>query len=167
MSTAEVKQEVRFSQQNPLSTDNVISQRQFCKQWDKLAKQKARLVFLLKCRRHNLTPRFILDKVTHLFKDYKVQSQNISRKLASLKTNINQQLLNVEISICNNDISRLEQNIVQANITIPPESSVEAVNQVELHEQAPCSKYESLQKVHCTGEIPTTYPGHPSGRKLR
>lgn len=33
---------------------------------EKLAKNKARLVFLLKCRRNNLIPRFIIDKMKNI-----------------------------------------------------------------------------------------------------
>lgn len=95
-------------QQSPGSN---TSRRQYRRQYDKLAQQKARLVFLLKCRRHKLNPRFIMDKVNHLLKNYNRVSGTIKHQVKSVMNNLKSKLLNIEISICNSDIEKLKRQI--------------------------------------------------------
>lgn len=118
MSTAMFDNNINSSHTNPLSHGNNISQRQFKKQWNKLAKQKARLVFLLKCRRHNLTPRFIIDKVTHLTKKNENSANNVKRKVDGMSKNLKQSLLNIELSLCHVEISNLEKKIKELEAII-------------------------------------------------
>lgn len=98
---------------NDLTTpsDNNTSRRQYRNHCEKLAKQKARLVFLLKCRRHNIYPKFLMDRVNHLFKHYNNVPRKIGNKCVSTKEYLQKSLLNIEISLCNSDIERLVKEL--------------------------------------------------------
>lgn len=110
MSTAE---EVNTNLSNEIfsSFGNNTSQRQYRKQCEKLAKQKARLVFLLKCRRHNIFPRFILDQANHLFRKYKEAPIKVRNQLKTAKENLMKTMLNVEITMCHRDIDTLHKRL--------------------------------------------------------
>lgn len=72
----------------------------------KLAKQSARLVFLLKCRRWNIFPRFILDRTNREFIQSECSTANdIVKKSVE---NLRRAILNAEIADCNYTITRLK-----------------------------------------------------------
>lgn len=87
---------------------------------EKLAKSKARLVFLLKCRRSDIIPRFIMDKVRNLQPTFQQPSQIVKKTKAAIE-GIKKTLLNSEIGQCCYVIKQLEQqlesNVVDANST--------------------------------------------------
>lgn len=96
------------SAMTPIVTDGVLMDTDTNRNLSKLARNKSRLVFLLKCRRYEILPRFILDRTTHLFS---VQSNNAShnkKHIDSLASVINKKLLNLEIAACSREINSIQ-----------------------------------------------------------
>lgn len=89
--------------------------RQYRIQLRKLATTKAREVFLLKCRRHEIYPRFILDKTNSFFKRI-TNKPNIS--LNNIHSQLNKILLNTEIDACISQKRKMEISINQLKNTI-------------------------------------------------
>ncbi|XP_037048105.1 uncharacterized protein LOC119082641 [Bradysia coprophila] len=110
MSTAGVDT-TNSSNETFYSFGNNTIQRQHRKTSEKLAKQKARLVFLLKCRRHNIVPRFILDQVNRLFKKYSNAPQSARNQVDTARINLMQTMLNVEITMCHRDLDYLKNKL--------------------------------------------------------
>lgn len=75
---------------------------------EKKAKTKARLVFLLKCRRFEICPRFIMDKVLSYMSTYESLGEQTARSAQRLSTNMKQSTLNMEIGACNKQLGDME-----------------------------------------------------------
>lgn len=75
----------------------------------RIAKQKARLVFLLKCRRQEIYPRFLLDKVNKIFRPYENNGARIGRSIEKQRMKLLHGLLNTEISQCSRLIEIIEK----------------------------------------------------------
>lgn len=101
---------------------DISYRRQIRKQIKKLAAQKARLVFLLKCRRHSLTPRFILDQIHHLMGKYEHNIQHVQQLAKKMIDTLQQSLLNMEISICCFEIDRLETSVSTGEMSLTQSS---------------------------------------------
>lgn len=112
MSAATVVTESNSSQIENSSGNNNTNCRRLKKEWTKLAKQKSRLVFLLKCRRNDISPRFLVDRVGHLLKKYKLGPCLVKKQAESLDKLIKKSLLNMEISTCSKQIEEITQVII-------------------------------------------------------
>lgn len=75
----------------------------------KLANQKSRLVFLLKCRRHNVFPNFILRNTSKF--ESKSQCASAKNIMHNAIVEFNRKLLNAEISDCCYRVKMLSNNI--------------------------------------------------------
>lgn len=115
---------------NNISNQSDVNQRHIRKQWEKLAKHKARLVFLLKCRRQSLTPRFIMNRVSHLLEKYEKAPTQIKKQADALSHNLKQSILNMEISLCHTQIDVLlqtifkDEEILHSNLGIKTSASI-------------------------------------------
>lgn len=106
---------ITSSNRNNLIAGNNISQRNHRKVSEKLAKNKTRLVFLLKCRRHNVFPKFIVDRVTQMFKSYESVPRKVQGQIRSTKDKLLTTLLNVEISMCHCEVENLKNKLASHN----------------------------------------------------
>lgn len=136
MSAATVDINLNSSQILSPSGDNNIHHRRLRKEWIKLAKQKARLLFLLKCRRKDISPRFVTDRVSHLLYSYERPDTPICVKVQakSLSRHLQRSILNMEISICNKSIeyisnlTRSIEQILESNVSSEELSSIQNSN---------------------------------------
>lgn len=83
-----------------------------------LANNKSRQVFLLKCRRQNITPRFILDKVDHLLSGYRSNQWFAPNDIDVVNRFLCQKLLNMEIGACCQQIDQ-QQRLVGDTTDLP------------------------------------------------
>lgn len=124
MSTTNADINVNVSNNSSRSAENITDRRCLRKLWKKLAKQKARLVFLLKCRRSNITPRFIMDRVTHLLQKYSGGPSCIRKKAKSEGDRIKKSLLNIEVSECIKQISGIENRTDKLELILSKRLSI-------------------------------------------
>lgn len=113
MITAAVEHNLNSSQIKNTSNDNTINRRHLRNAWRKLARQKARLVFLLKCRRQEISPRFIKNKTSHLLQQYDSSDtpKQVKKQVDSLSNHIAKSILNIEIALCVKTINSIESHI--------------------------------------------------------
>lgn len=80
------------------------------KTFKRLAKNKARLVFLLKCRRFAVFPRFIMDRTNKVL-SYYTENSNECAQIGKVVSSLRLTMLNIEIGRCNFDIKSNESSI--------------------------------------------------------
>lgn len=100
----------------------------------KLSVEKARQVFLLKCRRHDIIPRFILDKTKHL-EAKKDQPRNVMLSNENMLSKLRTSLLNIEISSCCYSLQKLVDNIDQNKQQIIEQWAIQAPNFIQEQDQ--------------------------------
>lgn len=66
----------------------------------RFAKNKSRQVFLLKCRRQKITPRFISDKIQHLLTHYTSNQFFAQNDVSAVNNFLQNKLLSMEIGAC-------------------------------------------------------------------
>lgn len=72
-------------------------------------------IFLLRCRKEKVMPRFILDKMKILNSIYE-QRHKFGQEIDKMKTLFCQKILNMEIAICYSHIHNINQQISQCEM---------------------------------------------------
>lgn len=94
------------------TTDSTESTRhEYEKTLNLLARTKSRQVFLLKCRRLHIVPRFIMDRTNRVLKPYDKESAKTRNSVSSHISSLNFALLNIEIGICCNAVRDITSKI--------------------------------------------------------
>lgn len=94
------------------------------KNLDLLARTKARQVFLLKCRRLKLTPRFISDRTSRVLLAYENETEETRKSVHRHVETLNHSLLNIEIGICCHKIEDINaaishsKSLIESNVTV-------------------------------------------------
>lgn len=113
---------------------------------EKEAKLKAKLVFLLKCRRFEIFPKFIMESVLAFMSTYATAGEQTARSAERLSNNIKQSTLNIEIGVCNKELVNLEETMncliteIEGDSQYPPE---QLKTEFHLHYQAMLDTHNS------------------------
>lgn len=83
---------------------------------EKLSSNVSREVFLLKCRRYEIVPRFILDKTTKMFSTY---TTTFKRETNSIMSYVCNKILGFEIGMCNRSIRQTQIRIASLKMRLP------------------------------------------------
>jgi hypothetical protein len=74
----------------------------------KISMCKPRNNFLLRCRKFQIFPRFINDKIHHFFSSLFKQNHPYQKNIEEIKQRLRKSILNLEIKICNFELRKLQ-----------------------------------------------------------
>lgn len=79
---------------------------------ERLARNRCRLTYLIRCRTNGVFPRFIADKTT-CFRSMEAQAENRAGQLNRMKDGFMRGMLNMEISIANDQIRQQQYDLAE------------------------------------------------------